>query len=197
MIYYGPADAARDYFIEMGWEPANRQTTADFLVAVTDSNGRMAREGYESRVPRTADEFVQYFQKSKLAAENRANISTFLSSHLLYDDGTTPDVLAGLPPAPSVPLSEKEEKQRHYIMSAHAERAKHSNPKSPYTISVVAQVREVMKRRVQILKGDWSAQAITLFSYIFQAIIMGTIFLGLEESTGAFFSRGGVLYLCV
>lgn len=35
MIYFGKAVEARQYFIEMGWEPANRQTTADFLVAGT------------------------------------------------------------------------------------------------------------------------------------------------------------------
>lgn len=33
MAYYGPANAARQYFIDMGYEPAHRQTTADFLVA--------------------------------------------------------------------------------------------------------------------------------------------------------------------
>ena len=35
MAYYGPAKLARQYFIDMGYEPANRQTTADFLVAGT------------------------------------------------------------------------------------------------------------------------------------------------------------------
>ena len=33
MAYFGSTKKARDYFIEMGYEPANRQTTADFLVA--------------------------------------------------------------------------------------------------------------------------------------------------------------------
>ena len=33
MAYFGPANRARQYFIDMGFEPANRQTTADFLVA--------------------------------------------------------------------------------------------------------------------------------------------------------------------
>ena len=34
MAYFGPArDAPRQYFIDMGYEPQDRQTTADFLVA--------------------------------------------------------------------------------------------------------------------------------------------------------------------
>lgn len=35
MAYFGPADKARQYFIDMGYEPANRQTTPDFLVAAS------------------------------------------------------------------------------------------------------------------------------------------------------------------
>jgi ATP-binding cassette, subfamily G (WHITE), member 2, SNQ2 len=33
MAYFGPANKARQYFMDLGYEPANRQTTADFLVA--------------------------------------------------------------------------------------------------------------------------------------------------------------------
>lgn len=33
MVYFGPTEEARQYFIDMGYEPANRQTTADYLVA--------------------------------------------------------------------------------------------------------------------------------------------------------------------
>ena len=58
MIYYGAASEARQYFIDMGYEPKNRQTTADFLVAVTDPNGRTVREGCEGSVPRTPEEFA-------------------------------------------------------------------------------------------------------------------------------------------
>jgi len=33
MVYFGDADKARQYFIDLGFEPAHRQTTPDFLVA--------------------------------------------------------------------------------------------------------------------------------------------------------------------
>ena len=33
MAYFGRADQARQYFLNLGFEPAHRQTTADFLVA--------------------------------------------------------------------------------------------------------------------------------------------------------------------
>lgn len=49
MAYYGPASLA---FINMGYQPANGQSTPDFLIAVIDPNARIAREGYENRVTR-------------------------------------------------------------------------------------------------------------------------------------------------
>jgi ATP-binding cassette subfamily G (WHITE) protein 2 (SNQ2) len=33
MAYFGPTRDARQYFIDMGYEPLDRQTTADFLVS--------------------------------------------------------------------------------------------------------------------------------------------------------------------
>ena len=33
MVYFGSIREARQYFIDMGYEPASRQTTADYLVA--------------------------------------------------------------------------------------------------------------------------------------------------------------------
>ena len=35
MAYFGRADQARQYFVDLGFEPAHRQTTADFLVSGT------------------------------------------------------------------------------------------------------------------------------------------------------------------
>jgi len=58
MAYYGPADQARQYFIDMGYEPASRQTTADFLVAVTDPFGRIERSDILPIAPRTAVDFA-------------------------------------------------------------------------------------------------------------------------------------------
>ena len=199
MAYFGPADQARQYFIDQGWEPANRQTTADFLVAATDPGGRTPRQGYESRVPRTAEEMTAAFLRHPLAKENRREIAEFLAQNVVMDLGSKEyDHLTGkLPQVPSVPREEKELKQKSYIESAHAERGKHARPESPYNITILSQIREVMVRRVQILQGDWLTQVITVFSYIFQAIIMGTLFLDFPNATSAYFSRGGVLFLYV
>lgn len=43
MAYFGAAGSARQYFIDIGFEPAPRQTTADYLVA---GKVLMFSEGY-------------------------------------------------------------------------------------------------------------------------------------------------------
>ena len=75
MVYYGLASLACQYFIDMGYQPANRQTTPDFLVAVTDPNARTAREGYENRVPRTPDEFAEHYRKSNVWQVNQQDMT--------------------------------------------------------------------------------------------------------------------------
>jgi ATP-binding cassette subfamily G (WHITE) protein 2 (SNQ2) len=47
LAYYGPRSQARAYFEDMGYSPANRQTTADFLVAVTDPLARIPKSPTE------------------------------------------------------------------------------------------------------------------------------------------------------
>ncbi|KAI9065216.1 pleiotropic drug resistance ABC transporter [Trametes sanguinea] len=170
-VYFGPADQARQYFIDMGYEPANRQTTADFLVAVTDPNGRIVRKGYESRVPRTADEFVAYFRRSEISRWNEEDIASYRAEFV-----------------------GKPERVTAYKESAKAEYANHARRKSPYIVSIPMQARALMRRRVQIIRGGMAAQVIQLASFVLQAIIVGTVFLRLKNTTDTFFSRGGVLF---
>ncbi|KAI0356868.1 pleiotropic drug resistance ABC transporter [Trametes cingulata] len=170
-VYFGPADKARQYFIDMGYQPANRQTTADFLVAVTDPNGRIVREGYEHRVPRTADEFAAYFRQSEFARLNREDMDAYRAEFV-----------------------GKPERADAYRQSVKAEHARHASKKSPYIVSIPMQARALMRRRVQIIRGGVAAQVIQLSSFVLQAIIMGTVFLRLKNHTDTFFSRGGVLF---
>ena len=64
-IYFGPTTAAKDYFVNLGFVCAERATTGDFLTSLTNPAERMVREGFESRVPRTPDEFAVVWKKSE------------------------------------------------------------------------------------------------------------------------------------
>ncbi|KAF9027004.1 ABC transporter [Hymenopellis radicata] len=173
MAYFGPADQARQYFIDMGYVPANRQTTPDFLVAIADAHSRIPNPDVATR-PRTASEFADYFLKSPIGQQNRDDIELYKSVYV----GST--------------VVEQE-----YRTSASEEHARHSRLSSAYVISIPMQVRAVMTRRVQILKGNRSATIAQLLSFIVNGIIVGTVFLRLKSDTSSFFSRGGVLYFAL
>ncbi|KAI0703005.1 pleiotropic drug resistance ABC transporter [Cytidiella melzeri] len=173
MAYYGPANKAREYFIEMGYEPANRQTTADFLVAVTDPNGRIPR-AVSHPLPRTAVDFAEYFQKHAIAERNREDMELYYSEYV-----------------------EKTDRKAEYRRSVLMEQAKHVRKGSPYVVSLPMQARALMVRRWQILKGQWVTVLIEMAAFLIQAIIMGTIFFRLKDATSTFYSRGGVLYFAI
>jgi ATP-binding cassette subfamily G (WHITE) protein 2 (SNQ2) len=139
MAYYGPADQARQYFIDMGYEPASRQTTADFLVAVTDPFGRIERSDILPISPRTAVDFAAYFQKSAVGQGNRDDMNSYRDEFVARPERATV-----------------------YIESVRAEHSEHTRQKSPYTISIPMQVRAVMVRKVQIIWGNMTAQVIQL-----------------------------------
>ena len=129
MVYFGPANEARQYFIDMGYEPANRQTTSDFLVSVTDPFGRRVRDGMHG-VPLTSQEFEHYYRQSSIMQENLEDMTCFREQYVGKEDLVTA-----------------------YRESAKAEHARHMQKQSPYTISIPMQIRSVMGRRVQIQAG--------------------------------------------
>ncbi|KAF9242291.1 ABC-2 type transporter-domain-containing protein [Melanogaster broomeanus] len=174
MAYFGPATDARQYFIDMGYEPQDRQTTSDFLVAVTGPSGRKIRLGCEGTVPRTADEMAAYFKTSRLGQLNRLSRDSYLS---LY--------------------ANKPELKNAYDLSAVSEHARHAPKSRPYTISVPMQVCAVMRRKWQIVKGDWVTYAIQIWAQVFQGIIMGSVFFRLPDDTSAYYSRSSALFFAL
>jgi ATP-binding cassette, subfamily G (WHITE), member 2, SNQ2 len=141
MAYFGPANKAKEYFIDMGYEPANRQTTADFLVATTDPLARIERpfHGTTSPIPRMAAEFVAHFKASPFAALNREDMASYHNEFV------------GRP-----------KRADGYKASVRAEHSKHVWRTSAYMISIPMQVRAVMVRQVQIMYGNSMALLFTL-----------------------------------
>jgi len=136
MVYFGPSNLARQYFIHLGFEPANRQTTPDFLVAVTVPDVRDVREGFENRAPRTAGEFARRFLESDVAAINEQDMDSYRKDLIGKGD-----------------LAEA------YSRQVKDEHAKTARKGSPYIVSVPMQTRAVIVRRFQILKGTIGSQA--------------------------------------
>ncbi|KAJ6093557.1 hypothetical protein N7486_008846 [Penicillium sp. IBT 16267x] len=74
-IYYGPRDRAVSYFEDQGWQRPERQVSGDYLTAITNPNERTTRPGMESKVPRTAKEFNEFWKRSPDEATKQFQIS--------------------------------------------------------------------------------------------------------------------------
>jgi len=80
-LYFGSADRAKDYFLDLGFECPDRATTADFLTGVTDEHERRVRKGWEDRIPRSALDFGQAYRKSDAYQRNLDDMKEY-ESHL-------------------------------------------------------------------------------------------------------------------
>lgn len=173
-IYFGPTTAAKDFFVNMGFYCKQRATTGDFLTSLTNPLERIVREGFEHRVPRTPDEFAERWQQSEDRARLLAEIDEF--------DRTYP--LGG-------------EHLKQFQLSRKATMAKGQRPKSPYQISIMMQFKLCIDRGFQRLKGDASLTLTGLIGNSVLALIIGSVFYNLPETSDSFYSRGALLFFAI
>ncbi|KAH0562043.1 hypothetical protein GP486_003252 [Trichoglossum hirsutum] len=173
-IFYGPTWKARQYFEDMGWFCPQRQTTGDFLTSVTNPSERKTREGFETKVPRTADEFEKYWKSSPNYAELLKEIDQHESGY----------------PLGGPVIDEFKESRRQ-------QQADHVRPDSPFTISIPMQIRLCMIRAYQRLRNDKASTLTTINGQIIMSLIIGSIFYGTPNDSQSFFAKGGILFFAV
>lgn len=103
----------------------------NYRCAVTDPKSRVIRPGLQGMVPRTAEEMVSYFAKSTYGQLNRTSIDSYYKRCV-----------------------NKPEFKVAYDANATSEHARQAPHGQSYVLSIPMQVRAVMGRRWQILKGD-------------------------------------------
>lgn len=74
--FFGPSEKAKAYFEALGFECPPRWTTPDFLTSVSDPNARRIKAGFESRIPRTADDFQAAYRNSDVYKEALLDIES-------------------------------------------------------------------------------------------------------------------------
>jgi len=174
-IYFGPANKARAYFEEMGWHCPQRQTTGDFLTSVTNPGERQAKPGFESKVPRTPDEFEAYWHASQARRELQSQIA-------LYEEE--------FPHGDNTILNELRERKQD-------QQAQHTRPKSPYVISIPMQIRLNTKRAWHRIWNDKASTFTPLIGNSIMALIIGSVFFNTPNASGNFQSFGAVLFFAV
>lgn len=79
-LYFGPAERAKQYFLDLGFECRDRWTTPDFLTSVTDEHERNVRSGWEQRIPRSSQEFADAYRASAVYRDTLADMDDFEAS---------------------------------------------------------------------------------------------------------------------
>ncbi|PKX99341.1 pleiotropic drug resistance family ABC transporter [Aspergillus novofumigatus IBT 16806] len=173
-IYFGKASDAKRFFIDMGFDCPDRQTTGDFLTSLTSPSERLVRKGYEALVPRTPDEFAARWRESAERQQLLADIEAF--EHEFPLGGS---------------------KYKEFTVSRAAEKARGTRAPSPYTLSYPMQIRLCLRRGFLRLKGDMSMTLATVIGNSIMAFIVSSVFYNLDQTTNSFFSRGALLFFAI
>ncbi|KFA55675.1 hypothetical protein S40293_05291 [Stachybotrys chartarum IBT 40293] len=174
-IFSGPASKAKQYFIDLGFECPGRQTTADFLTAVTDPNERRFRSGYENRAPRTAAELEKAFRESP-------NYQELLEDVAEYKE--------------SLERSNFEDSKR-FEGAVQESKSKHVSEKSPYTVPFHKSVLACLQREAWLLMADTTTLWTKLFIIVSNGLIVGSLFYGQPTTTAGAFTRGGAIFFSI
>ena len=172
-IFFGPVGLAKQYFETMGWFCPPRQTTGDFLTSVTNPLERKARQGYETRVPRTPHEFEAYWKRS--------NEYVMLQQEIREHEEE----------------NDKGNAMQDFRESHKAMQAQHTRLRSPYMISIPMQIRMCTVRAYQRLINDKVSTITTVIGQIVMALIIGSVFYGTPNTTGSFFAKGATLFFAI
>ncbi|KAH6872002.1 ABC-2 type transporter-domain-containing protein [Thelonectria olida] len=170
-IFFGRADAAKQYFVNLGFECPARQTTPDFLTSMTAPLERVVRPGFEGRVPRTPDEFAAAWKNSNEYKALQGEIESYKAAHPING----PDAEA-------------------FRASKQAQQAKGQRAKSPFTLSFTQQIQLCLWRGWKRLKGDPGLTIGALIGNFGMSLIIGSIFYNLDDDSDSFFQRGALLF---
>lgn len=170
-VYFGPTDKAKNYFERMGYHCPPRQTTAEFLTAVTDPIGRTPMENFDPKsIPHTSEQFESYWKASP-------EYASLINEIEVYDAAHNP-----------------EDTRDRFTKEFKMNKMKYQRLKSRYVLSYNAQLRLAITRGFQRVIGDKAFTITHICGSIAQALIIGSLFYNMGDNTSAAFSRGGVLF---
>lgn len=172
-VFFGPANEARSYFEGLGFRQKPRQTTPDYLTGCTDPYEREYQEGRSAEnVPSTPEALAHSFEESvyskQLDQEMEAYRAQIQHDKQIYDD---------------FELANQEAKRK-------------LTPKtSVYSIPLHLQIWALMKRQFLIKLQDKFALTVSLVTSTGIAIVLGTVWLKLPQTSAGAFTRGGLLFI--
>ncbi|GAC97998.1 hypothetical protein PHSY_005586 [Pseudozyma hubeiensis SY62] len=168
-IYYGPRKLARSYFYELGYDTPDRQTTADFVTALTDVNQVVFRPGMRDRAPKTAEDRERVWRSSSLYRQLEGEMESY-EQHLAQ--------------------SEQADQLKQTVRS---EKRKGVSKGSSYTVSFWDQILSCIWRQLLIKWGARGDLYVKLFTIISVSFMISSLFYKQPFDSEGVFTRGGIL----
>lgn len=173
-IYFGPISKARQFFYDMGWQPKPRQSTPDFLTSLSQPSERLAREGYEDKVPHTAEQFYALWRASELYQDCVEEADEFFATSGNGSEDTS-----------------------DFINAFQKRKAKSLPRQVAYTVSWSEQIRALCVRGWKRMRGSPEMTVITIFMQVVMGFVVGSMFYNLKYDTESFYSRTAVVFFAL
>ncbi|KAK4699639.1 hypothetical protein P7C70_g6621, partial [Phenoliferia sp. Uapishka_3] len=171
-VYFGPAKEARKYMVSLGFEDLPRQTTADYLTGCTDPNERHLAPGVDPlSVPTTPERLAEAYRASDVFQRMQAERAAFVAQ-----------------------IKEETAEKDDFEVAVREDKRKGVGGKSPYTVSLFTQVQALVVRQLQI-KLQNKLELYVSFATV--ALISGSVYLKLPQSSAGAFTRGGVIFISI
>ncbi|PLB48516.1 hypothetical protein P170DRAFT_359775 [Aspergillus steynii IBT 23096] len=174
-IFFGELSAAKEHFQELGFVFHPRQTTAEFLLSVTDPGSRKVREGFEHTVPRTVGDLVSSWKASK---HYKQLMSETAHHGDMYPRGYSESIGS-------------------FKKIQNAEKAPFNRSKSPYTINWGMQFLSTYLRSCQRIISDKAYTLAVVVTMGVVALLIGSMFYDIPDDTSGYFSKGGCVFFSV
>ncbi|KAL9602675.1 MAG: hypothetical protein Q9219_001665 [cf. Caloplaca sp. 3 TL-2023] len=175
MMYQGPANEAKQYFIDLGFHCPDRQTTADFLTSVTDPVQRVYRKGFEVSAPKTPADFERTFKNSEAYQRVLADVTDY-ENYLQKSDYRD---------------------AQQFKQSVQSQKSKTVSKNSSFTVSLWRQVLACTAREFWLVWGDKPTLYTKFFIIISNGLIVGSLFYDQPNSTEGAFTRGGTIFFSI
>ena len=171
-VFFGPATEARAYFEGLGFKDKPRQTTPDYLTGCTDPFEREYANGRsESNAPYDPDSLAKAFDESIFA--------TKLSDEMLEYRKK---------------LENEKEIYADFETAHQQGKQKYTTKSSVYAAPFYLQVWALMQRQFLIKWQDKFSLVVSWIRTLVVAIILGTVWLDLPDTSAGAFTKGGVLF---
>ncbi|KAB5566368.1 ABC-2 type transporter-domain-containing protein [Coniochaeta sp. 2T2.1] len=172
-VYFGPAAEARAYFEGLGFAPRPRQTTPDYVTGCTDEFERQYAEGRSpANAPHSPETLEKAFQESRFSQQ-------LVQDMLEYKNN----------------LAVEAKTHEDFQVAVSEQKRRGAGKKSVYTVGFQSQVWALMKRQFVLKMQDKLSLALSWIRSVIIAIVLGTLYLHLPQTSSSAFSKGGLMFV--